>query len=46
MMDRLILSDVAWERVAPLIIGRPNFERTARNYLAVVTLAAIVLWLR
>ena len=23
-MDRLILNDVAWERVAPLIIGRPD----------------------
>ncbi|NBU28430.1 MAG: IS5/IS1182 family transposase, partial [Caulobacteraceae bacterium] len=23
-----------------------RFEKTARNYLAVVTLAAIVLWLR
>ena len=25
-MDRLILSDAAWERVAPLIIGRPDQE--------------------
>ena len=24
MMDRLILSDAAWERMAPLIIGRPD----------------------
>ena len=24
MMDRLVLSDVAWERMAPLIIGRPD----------------------
>ena len=23
-MDRLVLSDVAWERMAPLIIGRPG----------------------
>ena len=23
-MDRLVLSDTAWERVAPLIIGRPD----------------------
>jgi transposase len=23
-MDRLVLSDAAWERVAPLIIGRPD----------------------
>ena len=23
-MDRLILNDVAWERVAPLILGRPD----------------------
>ena len=23
-MDRLVLSDVAWERMAPLIIGRPD----------------------
>ena len=24
MMDRLVLSDSAWERMAPLIIGRPD----------------------
>ena len=24
VMDRLVLSDVAWERMAPLIIGRPD----------------------
>ena len=24
MMDRLVLSDTAWERMAPLIIGRPD----------------------
>ena len=24
MMDRLVLSDAAWERIAPLIIGRPD----------------------
>lgn len=24
MMDRSVLSDAAWERVAPLIIGRPD----------------------
>ena len=23
-MDRLVLSDTAWERMAPLIIGRPD----------------------
>src|SRR5215217_2334314 len=23
-MERLVLSDVAWERIAPLIIGRPD----------------------
>ncbi|SDC39411.1 putative transposase, partial [Bradyrhizobium brasilense] len=23
VMDRLVLSDAAWERMAPLIIGRP-----------------------
>jgi hypothetical protein len=23
-MDRLVLSDAAWERMAPLIIGRPD----------------------
>ena len=23
-MDRLILSDMAWKRIAPLIIGRPD----------------------
>ena len=23
-MDRLVLSDAAWERLAPLIIGRPD----------------------
>ena len=23
-MDRLVLNDVAWERMAPLIIGRPD----------------------
>ena len=23
-MDRLVLSDAAWERIAPLIIGRPD----------------------
>jgi transposase len=91
VLDRLVLNDIQWERIAPLIIGRPDqrgstgrvnpsraqkypidkhlyaqrhlieccfsklkqfrrvatrFEKTARNYLAVVTLAAIVLWLR
>ena len=31
-MDRLVLSDVAWERVAPLIIGRPDQKgSTGRN---------------
>ena len=24
MMDRLVLDDAAWERMAPLIIGRPD----------------------
>ena len=24
MMDRSVLSDAAWERIAPLIIGRPD----------------------
>lgn len=24
MMDRLVLNDAAWERMAPLIIGRPD----------------------
>ena len=24
MKDRLVLSDAAWERMAPLIIGRPD----------------------
>ena len=24
VMDRLILNDAAWERMAPLIIGRPD----------------------
>ena len=24
VMDRLVLSDAAWERMAPLIIGRPD----------------------
>ena len=24
MMERLVLSDAAWERIAPLIIGRPD----------------------
>jgi hypothetical protein len=24
VMDRLVLSDTAWERMAPLIIGRPD----------------------
>ena len=24
VMDRLVLSDAAWERLAPLIIGRPD----------------------
>jgi hypothetical protein len=23
-MERLVLSDAAWERIAPLIIGRPD----------------------
>jgi transposase len=110
VMERLVLSDAAWERMAPLIIGRPvvmadtaydadhlhqaitakgalavisknpsralkypldkhlyaqrhlveccfsklkqfrrvaiRFEKTARNYRAVVTLAAIILWMR
>ncbi|NEV03297.1 IS5/IS1182 family transposase, partial [Bradyrhizobium sp. UFLA 03-164] len=23
-MDRLVLSDAGWERMAPLIIGRPD----------------------
>src|SRR5688500_12437138 len=26
-MDRLVLSDAAWERMAPLIIGRPGPRR-------------------
>ena len=26
MRDRLVLSDAAWERIAPLIIGRPDQE--------------------
>jgi hypothetical protein len=24
VMERLVLSDAAWERIAPLIIGRPD----------------------
>ena len=24
MMERLVLSDAAWERMAPLVIGRPD----------------------
>ena len=24
MLDRLVLSDAAWDRIAPLIIGRPD----------------------
>jgi len=24
VMERLVLSDAAWERMAPLIIGRPD----------------------
>ncbi len=24
VMDRLVLNDAAWERIAPLIIGRPD----------------------
>jgi hypothetical protein len=24
MMDRLVLNDAVWERMAPLIIGRPD----------------------
>jgi transposase len=28
------------------VVVATRFEKTARNYLAVVTLAAIVLWLR
>jgi hypothetical protein len=24
VMDRLVLSDAAWDRMAPLIIGRPD----------------------
>ena len=32
VMDRLVLSDVAWERMAPLIIGRPDQKgSTGRN---------------
>lgn len=91
VMDRLVLSDAAWERMAQLIIGRPEgalavipntpsralkhpldkhlyaqrhlveccfsklkqfrriatrFEKTARNYHVVVTLATIILWMR
>jgi hypothetical protein len=31
-MDRLVLSDAAWERMAPLIIGRPDQKgSTGRN---------------
>ncbi|WP_420825251.1 transposase [Sphingobium lignivorans] len=31
-MDRLVLSDGAWERMAPLIIGRPDQKgSTGRN---------------
>jgi hypothetical protein len=29
MMDRLVLSDAAWERMAPLIIGRPDQKGSA-----------------
>jgi hypothetical protein len=28
-MDRLVLSDAAWERMAPLIIGRPDQKGSA-----------------
>ena len=32
VMDRLVLSDAAWERMAPLIIGRPDQKgSTGRN---------------
>jgi hypothetical protein len=27
MMDRLVLSDAAWDRLAPLILGRPDQKR-------------------
>ena len=31
-MDRLVLSDSAWERMAPLVIGRPDQKgSTGRN---------------
>ena len=30
VMNRLVLSDAAWERMAPLIIGRPDQERVDR----------------
>ena len=39
-IERMFCRFKDWRRVAT------RFEKTARNYLAVVTLAAIVLWLR
>src|ERR1700722_15338857 len=30
VMDRLVLSDAAWERMAPLIIGLPDQKRVDR----------------
>jgi transposase len=32
VMDRLVLSDAAWERMAPLIIGRPD-QRLDRMFV-------------
>jgi hypothetical protein len=32
VMDRLVLSDVAWERMAPLIIGRPDQKGSPAHF--------------
>jgi hypothetical protein len=31
VMDRLVLSDAAWERMAPLIIGGPGQKGSGRD---------------
>jgi putative transposase len=40
------LVECCFSKLKPLRRVATRFEKTARNYLAVVTLAAIVLWLR
>ena len=37
VLDRLVLSDEQWERIAPLIIGRPDQKRAVRPSYPIAT---------